>query len=279
MMRNCSPSATSLCDSGRDDNFGLASMLIQSNVGGCDTTNGTHAACLRGVTKLFGVGTTEVHALNEVDFNVHTGELLLLVGPSGCGKTTLLSVLAGILDATSGEVDVFGTRIDQLSQQEKTEFRRDNIGFIFQQYNLLPTLTAAENAAIPLLIHRVEFERAIAKAKEYLERVGMAERADFLPAQLSGGQQQRVAIARALITEPRLIVCDEPTAALDGETGKMVLEMFRSTALTDNRAIVVVTHDNRIFPYGDRIAEMLDGRILSIHENEFAAGHGKESVQ
>ncbi|HLH33571.1 MAG TPA: ABC transporter ATP-binding protein [Alloacidobacterium sp.] len=254
-------------------------MLIQSNVGGCDTTNGTHAACLRGVTKLFGVGTTEVHALNEVDFNVHTGELLLLVGPSGCGKTTLLSVLAGILDATSGEVDVFGTRIDQLSQQEKTEFRRDNIGFIFQQYNLLPTLTAAENAAIPLLIHRVEFERAIAKAKEYLERVGMAERADFLPAQLSGGQQQRVAIARALITEPRLIVCDEPTAALDGETGKMVLEMFRSTALTDNRAIVVVTHDNRIFPYGDRIAEMLDGRILSIHENEFAAGHGKESVQ
>jgi putative ABC transport system ATP-binding protein len=228
---------------------------------------------------LFGVGTTEVHALNEVDFNVHTGELLLLVGPSGCGKTTLLSVLAGILDATSGEVDVFGTRVDRLSQQEKTEFRRDNIGFIFQQYNLLPTLTAAENVAIPLLIHRVEFEQAVAKAKEYLERVGMAERADFLPSQLSGGQQQRVAIARALITEPKLIVCDEPTAALDGETGKMVLEMFRSTALTDNRAIVVVTHDNRIFPYGDRIAEMLDGKILSIHENQYAPGHGKESIQ
>jgi putative ABC transport system ATP-binding protein len=254
-------------------------MVTHSNVGGCDTGNGTHAACLRGVTKLFGVGTTEVHALNEVDFNVHTGELLLLVGPSGCGKTTLLSVLAGILDATSGEVDVFGTRIDRLSQQEKTEFRRDNIGFIFQQYNLLPTLTAAENVAIPLLIHRVEFEQAVAKAKEYLERVGMAERADFLPSQLSGGQQQRVAIARALITEPKLIVCDEPTAALDGETGKMVLEMFRSTALTDNRAIVVVTHDNRIFPYGDRIAEMLDGKILSIHENQYAPGHGKESIQ
>jgi putative ABC transport system ATP-binding protein len=254
---------------------------------GCETENGTHAACLRGVTKLFGVGTTEVHALNNVDFNVHTGELLLLVGPSGCGKTTLLSVLAGILDATEGEVDVFGTRIDQLSQQEKTAFRRDNVGFIFQQYNLLPTLTAAENVAIPLLIHRVDFEEAVAKARIYLERVGMADRAEFLPSQLSGGQQQRVAIARALITEPRLIVCDEPTAALDGDTGKMILEMFRSTALTGDRAIVVVTHDSRIFPYGDRIAEMLDGRILSIHENEFLpahlAGHGaaegKESVR
>jgi putative ABC transport system ATP-binding protein len=231
------------------------------------------------VTRLFGVGTTEVHALNNVDFNVHTGELLLLVGPSGCGKTTLLSVLAGILDATSGDVDVFGTRIDQLSQQEKTQFRRDNIGFIFQQYNLLPTLTAAENVAIPLLIHKVDFDEAVTKARVYLEKVGLAERADFLPSQLSGGQQQRVAIARALITEPRLIVCDEPTAALDGETGKMILEMFRSTALTSDRAIVVVTHDSRIFPYGDRIAEMLDGRILSIHQNEFTPAHSKEKIQ
>ena len=228
---------------------------------------------------MFGVGTTEVHALNNVDFNVHTGELLLLVGPSGCGKTTLLSVLAGILDATSGEVDVFGTRIDQLDQQEKTAFRRDNVGFIFQQYNLLPTLTAAENVAIPLLIHRVDFDESVEKARVYLDRVGMADRAEFLPSQLSGGQQQRVAIARALITEPRLIVCDEPTAALDGDTGKMILEMFRSTALTGDRAIVVVTHDSRIFPYGDRIAEMLDGRILSIHENEFAPAHGKEKIQ
>jgi putative ABC transport system ATP-binding protein len=230
---------------------------------------------LRGVTKAFGEGATEVRALKEVDFNVHTGELLLLVGPSGCGKTTLLSVLAGILDASEGEVNVFGTRIDQLDQAAKTTFRRDNIGFIFQQYNLLPTLTAAENVAVPLLVRREDFEQAVAKARRYLEKVGLAERADFLPSQLSGGQQQRVAIARALITEPRLIVCDEPTAALDGETGKMILEMFRSTALTNERAIVVVTHDSRIFPYGDRIAEMLDGRILSIHENEYRP-HAKE---
>jgi len=248
------------------------------SVNGCDTTNGTHAACLRCVTKAFGTGATEVRALKEVDFNVHAGELLLLVGPSGCGKTTLLSVLAGILDASEGEVNVFGTRIDQLDQAEKTAFRRDNIGFIFQQYNLLPTLTAAENVAVPLLVHEVDFDEAVAKAVTYLQRVGLADRASFLPSQLSGGQQQRVAIARALITEPRLIVCDEPTAALDGDTGKMILEIFRSTALTKDRAIVVVTHDSRIFPYGDRIAEMLDGRILSIHENDIGPGHGKEIV-
>ena len=249
-----------------------------ASVNECDTANGTHAACLRHVTKAFGAGATEVRALKEVDFNVHTGELLLLVGPSGCGKTTLLSVLAGILDASAGEVNVFGTRIDQLDQAEKTAFRRDNIGFIFQQYNLLPTLTAAENVAVPLLIHGVDFDEAVAKAVTYLQKVGLADRESFLPSQLSGGQQQRVAIARALITEPRLIVCDEPTAALDGDTGKMILEMFRSTALTDDRAIVVVTHDSRIFPYGDRIAEMLDGRILSIHENEIGPSHGKEIV-
>ncbi len=210
---------------------------------------------------------------------MRTGELLLLVGPSGCGKTTLLSVLAGILDATSGEIEVFGTRVDKLDQAGKTAFRRANVGFIFQQYNLLPTLTAAENVAIPLLIHGVPYAAALEQAHQYLEKVGLSDRAEFLPATLSGGQQQRVAIARALVTEPKLIVCDEPTAALDGETGKMVLQMFRSTALTGDRAIVVVTHDNRIFPYGDRIAEMLDGRILSIHENEFAPHHGKENAR
>jgi putative ABC transport system ATP-binding protein len=244
----------------------------------CNGTGGKVAACLRHVTKCFGMGTTEVRALDKVDFEVRTGELLLLVGPSGCGKTTLLSVLAGILDATDGEIEVFGTRVDKLDQAGKTSFRRANVGFIFQQYNLLPTLTAAENVAIPLLIHGEPYEAAVARAREYLGKVKMSDRADFLPTTLSGGQQQRVAIARALVTEPRLIVCDEPTAAIDGETGKMVMEMFRSTALSEDRAIVVVTHDNRVFPYGDRIAEMLDGRVLNIHENEYAPHHGKEKA-
>ena len=228
------------------------------------------AATLRHVNKVFGEAGTEVHALEDVNFEVHCGELLLLVGPSGCGKTTLLSVLAGILDASNGEVEVFGERVDLLDQQGKTDFRRRTIGFIFQQFNLLPTLTARENVAVPLLIHGMKYEEAQKKALVYLDEVGLSNRANFLPAKLSGGQQQRVAIARALVTEPKLIVCDEPTASLDGETGKQILEMFRTTALGADRAIVVVTHDSRIFSYGDRIAEMLDGRILSIHDNDMA---------
>jgi len=236
-------------------------------------SSGAIAASLRGVNKIFGEPGTEVHALLDVEFSVHCGELLLLVGPSGCGKTTLLSVLAGILDVTTGEVEVFGERVDQYDQKQKTEFRRKNIGFIFQQFNLLPTLTAQENVAVPLLIHGMDYDEAQVRAFEYLSKVGLANRAGFYPNKLSGGQQQRVAIARALVTEPRLIVCDEPTASLDGETGKQILEMFRSTALGPDRAIVVVTHDSRIYRYGDRIAEMLDGRILSIHENEIGPGH------
>jgi len=235
-----------------------------------DKSENKVAARLKGVNKVFGEPGTEVHALENVDFNVNCGELLLLVGPSGCGKTTLLSVLAGILDATTGEIDVFGERVDRMDQKAKTEFRKRTIGFIFQQFNLLPTLTATENVAVPLLIHGMDYDAAQKKALIYLEEVGLANRADFLPSKLSGGQQQRVAIARALVTEPKLIVCDEPTASLDGETGKQILEMFRSTALGPDRAIVVVTHDSRIFPYGDRIAEMLDGRILSIHDNDLS---------
>ncbi len=225
------------------------------------------AARLRQVSKLYGTGGTTVRALDGIDFEVRAGEILLLVGPSGCGKTTLLSVLAGILDATEGEIDVFGQRVDRMTQAQKTAFRRESIGFIFQQFNLLPTLTAAENVAIPLLIHKKPFDAAVAEARKYLDLVGLSARADFLPSDLSGGQQQRVAIARALISQPRLIVCDEPTASLDGETGKLIMEMFRHTALAADRAIVVVTHDNRIFPYGDRIAEMLDGRIIGVHTN------------
>jgi putative ABC transport system ATP-binding protein len=238
--------------------------------------NGAVAACLRGVNKVFGEAGTEVHALLDVNFSVNCGELLLLVGPSGCGKTTLLSVLAGILDVSNGEVEVFGERVDLLDQTQKTDFRKRTIGFIFQQFNLLPTLTAQENVAVPLLIHGMEYGAAQERAATYIAEVGLAPRAHFYPSKLSGGQQQRVAIARALVTEPRLIVCDEPTASLDGETGKQILEMFRSTALGPDRAIVVVTHDSRIYKYGDRIAEMLDGRILSIHENEVGPAHGAE---
>lgn len=228
-------------------------------------TNRSSAVNLTQVNKTFGVGDTLIKALQMVDLTVYCGEMLLLVGPSGCGKTTLLSVMAGILDNDNGDVDVFGIRVDKLKQSQKTNFRRQYIGFIFQQFNLVPTLTAAENTAIPLLIDKQPYSKAVKKAREYLSQVGLADRADFYPTQLSGGQQQRVAIARALISEPKLIVCDEPTASLDGETGKMIMQMFRDTALSKDRAIVVVTHDNRIFSYGDRMAEMMDGQINAIH--------------
>jgi putative ABC transport system ATP-binding protein len=230
-------------------------------------TDACNAASLKKVNKSFGFGDTYLKVLKDIDLDVKCGELLLLVGPSGCGKTTLLSVLAGILDVDDGVVDVFGNRVDQLSQSKKTVFRQKNIGFIFQQFNLIPTLTAAENVAIPLIISKQPYVQALAKACEYLHLVGLGDRTEHLPTQLSGGQQQRVAIARALVAEPRLIVCDEPTASLDGETGKLIMEMFRKVALSSDRAIVVVTHDNRIFSYGDRIAEMLDGRIVDVHEN------------
>jgi putative ABC transport system ATP-binding protein len=225
------------------------------------------AVTLQNVNKSFGVGETFIKVLKDITLDIKCGELLLLVGPSGCGKTTLLSVLAGILDVDDGVVDVFGSRLDQFSQSKKTDFRRNSIGFIFQQYNLIPTLTATENVAVPLIVNKKPYDKALVKAREYLELVGLGDRADHFPSQLSGGQQQRVAIARALVGEPRLIVCDEPTAALDGETGKLVMEMFRKVALSPERAIVVVTHDNRIFGYGDRIAEMLDGRIIDVREN------------
>jgi putative ABC transport system ATP-binding protein len=199
--------------------------------------------------------------LRGVDFEAAYGEMTLLVGPSGCGKTTLLSVIAGLLNKSGGQIDVLGTDVDKLSGSESVLFRRKNLGFVFQQYNLLPALTAAENAAVPLLAAGMKRKLAVAKAVALLQELGMGDRAQARPNQLSGGQQQRVAIARALIHEPRLLVCDEPTAALDADTGHSVMELLRGSAVRADRAVIVVTHDSRVFSFGDRIAYMNDGRI------------------
>jgi putative ABC transport system ATP-binding protein len=226
------------------------------------TTARESAVICRDITKEFGAGNIRLLALRGVDFDAPYGEMTMLVGPSGCGKTTLLSVIAGLLNKTGGHIDVLGTDVDELTPSQAVVFRRRNLGFVFQQYNLLPSLTAAENAAVPLLAAGLKRSIAVQKAEALLDELGLAERAHARPNQLSGGQQQRVAIARALIHEPPLLVCDEPTAALDADSGRSVMELLRKAAVRPDRAVVVVTHDSRVFDFGDRIAHMNDGRIL-----------------
>jgi putative ABC transport system ATP-binding protein len=221
----------------------------------------------RGLMKVYGSASNAVHALRGIDLDVRAGELMMLVGPSGCGKTTLISVIAGILDRDSGECSVFGHDFSKMSQRNRTKYRGETIGFVFQAFNLLPTLTAAENVAIPLLINGAARGLALKKARDILAEVGLGDRDKSLPSQLSGGQQQRVAIARALVHDPKLIVCDEPTSALDHETGHRVMEMLKAVALNEDRALIIVTHDARIFDFADRIARMDDGRVMRIDEN------------
>jgi putative ABC transport system ATP-binding protein len=222
------------------------------------------AVSCRGVHKHFGEGETRIEALRGVDFSARFGELSFLVGPSGCGKTTLISVVAGLLDRTAGELAVLGARMDDLSGTGRVLFRRRNVGFVFQQYNLLPALTAAENVAVPLLAAGIPRKDAVERAKSLLSRLGLGSRTDALPKALSGGQQQRVALARALVHEPRLVVCDEPTAALDHASGEAVMGLLAGNAVHPDRAVIVVTHDTRVFHYAHSIAQMDDGRIVDV---------------
>jgi putative ABC transport system ATP-binding protein len=241
----------------------IASSTIVENGASSDAATGPAVRC-RGVVKTYGQGTSRVTALRGIDLDVNRGELLMLVGPSGCGKTTLISVIAGILDQDAGACDVFGHNFARMSARDRTRYRGRTIGFVFQAFNLLPTLTAAENAAVPLLINGTARREAVDRARDMLARVGLGDRTGALPAELSGGQQQRVAIARALVHGPKLIVCDEPTSALDHETGHRVMDLLREVALGEDRALVVVTHDARIFEFADRIARMDDGRVERI---------------
>ena len=223
------------------------------------------AVQVRGLVKSFGSGETAVTVLKGIDLDVYFGELLLLVGESGGGKTTLLSAIAGILDIDAGDLDVLGSSLTNMSPGTRTRFRGRTMGFIYQQFNLLPALTAAENVAVPLLIQGTRKKEAISRGRLMLERVGLGARTEFLPRNLSGGQQQRVAIARALVNEPQLLVCDEPTAALDGPNGQKIMELIRDVGRAPDRCVIVVTHDSRIFQFGDRMAELTDGRIVGIH--------------
>jgi putative ABC transport system ATP-binding protein len=222
----------------------------------------------RDLRKHFGEGQTQVEVLRGANFDALPGELTFLVGPSGCGKTTLISVIAGLLDSSGGEVKLFNQNIEKFSGTERILFRRKNLGFVYQQYNLLPALTAAENAAVPLLAAGIRHRQAIDRAKSVLEKLGMGKRLDSLPNKLSGGEQQRVALARALVHEPRLILCDEPTAALDHATGESVMQLLAENAVHPDRAVIVVTHDSRVFHHADAIAHMDDGRIVKTESRD-----------
>ncbi len=233
-------------------------MLDTTAIGGCDPNA---AICARSIVRDFPAGQSTIRVLHGIDLDIASGEMTYLVGESGSGKTTLISIMCGILWPTEGDVRVFGTDIYDLGDDELVKFRLQNIGFIFQQYNLIPSIDAASNAAVPLIAQGMDRLEARDRAKEMLNALNIADQADKLPNQLSGGQQQRVAIARALVHEPRLVVCDEPTAALDAKSGRRVMDLLHDVAVSEDRACVIVTHDNRIFDLADRILVLEDGRV------------------
>lgn len=210
-----------------------------------------------------------VNVLKGVDFTAPSGMLTMLVGPSGCGKTTLISLIAGLLRGASGSMQVFGHEVSAMTASMLERYRLKNIGFIFQQYNLLAGLTASENVAVPLVATGFDWSCAMSKAKNLLETLGLGGHASKLPGQLSGGQQQRVAIARALVHSPKLLLCDEPTAALDGQAGKAVMVLLRELAVADDRAAIVVTHDPRVYRFADRVVHMEDGLISKVESVSF----------
>jgi putative ABC transport system ATP-binding protein len=219
-----------------------------------------------GLTKWFGEGDVRMTAVDNVEFVAHFGEMVFIVGPSGSGKTTFLSMISGILRPNAGTVTVNGADIWRLSSDQLADFRLNTIGFVFQDYHLFPRLTAAENVAIPLILKHHDWDDSLAQARKSLEVVGLKDRGEVLPVKLSGGEQQRVAIARAIVSSPQILILDEPTASLDGDTGKMIIAFVKEKVLNESRCILIVTHDARINEYADRIIHMEDGRIKDIDE-------------
>jgi len=220
------------------------------------------------LVKWFGEGEAKTYAVRGVSFEAYFGEMLYIVGPSGSGKTTLLSMISGILRPNSGTVMVENKEIWSLTNNEIADFRLNAVGFVFQDYHLFPRLTTAENVAIPLILKKHNWNESIKAAIQYLEIVGLKERAHLPPFKLSTGEQQRVAIARAIVSHPDILILDEPTASLDGETGRRILDFVKKSILSENRCILIVTHDSRIFEYADRMMKMEDGKITEVSEGD-----------
>jgi putative ABC transport system ATP-binding protein len=223
------------------------------------------------INKWFGEGETRTHAVKDVSFEASFGEMLYVVGPSGSGKTTMLSMISGILRPSSGTVKIEDADIWRLSSDALAEFRLHRIGFVFQDYHLFPRLTTAENVAIPLILQHRDWDAALTEAARNLEIVGLKDRAELPPVKLSGGEQQRVAIARAIVSRPDILILDEPTASLDGDTGRNILRFVRAEILTDKRCILIVTHDSRIYEFADRIMRMEDGHIAAAERSQLHA--------
>ncbi|MDZ7628026.1 MAG: ABC transporter ATP-binding protein [Parvularculaceae bacterium] len=226
----------------------------------------------------FGAAGARQSVLRGVNFEAEAGRLTMIAGPSGCGKSTLLSILGGLLTPTGGDAAVFGQSLGNMSARARARYRRQDVGFIFQQYNLVPALTAAENAAAPLIIGGTKRAVAVDLAREELSRLGLAAHTEKFPRQLSGGQQQRVAIARALVHHPRLIICDEPTAALDSTTGEAVMNILSEISCDPGRAVIIVTHDTRIFEYADHLIELEDGLVIRNEYSQTPASPRREAA-
>lgn len=238
---------------------------------------------VKNLYKIYRVGETKVRALNGVEFTLYKGEFCAIVGTSGSGKSTLLNMLAGLEKPTKGEIEIGGKHIEKLSEKELVTFRREKVGFIFQSYNLLNTMNALENVAMPLSFRGIGRKERLARAKKYMELVGVGRQAKHMPNQMSGGQQQRVGIARALAVNPQIIFADEPTGNLDSKTTMEVLHLMQKIVREQNQILVMVTHDNNLASYADRRIRIIDGKIVSIEEGarevEFEPPESKVKAQ
>ena len=238
---------------------------------------------VKNLYKIYRVGETKVRALNGVEFTLYKGEFCAIVGTSGSGKSTLLNMLAGLEKPTKGEIEIGGKHIEKLSEKELVTFRREKVGFIFQSYNLLNTMNALENVAMPLSFRGMGRKERLARAKKYMDLVGVGRQAKHMPNQMSGGQQQRVGIARALAVNPQIIFADEPTGNLDSKTTMEVLHLMQKIVREQNQTLVMVTHDNNLASYADRRIRIIDGKIVSIEEGarevEFEPPESKVKAQ
>ncbi|MCI5900009.1 MAG: ABC transporter ATP-binding protein [Firmicutes bacterium] len=226
-------------------------------------TDGKDFVRLENVSKIYQMGEVQIHAVDHIEFAIDKGEFVVVVGPSGAGKTTVLNILGGMDTVTSGKVFVDGENIAKYSQKKLTGYRRDDIGFVFQFYNLVPNLTAKENVELALQICKEPLD-----AECVLKEVGLGERLNNFPAQLSGGEQQRVSIARALAKNPKLLLCDEPTGALDYQTGKAILKLLQDTCREKKMTVIVITHNSALTPMADRVIKIKNGKVSKMYQNE-----------